>query len=83
MQVRFLCGEELGRVQCGGANKLEHVAMETICARFGDGVHHRPAEFSIFGVETVGNKPELFDRIEIGNQACTEVAALAHVASVN
>src|SRR5262249_12218043 len=41
------------------------------------------AELSVFGIEAVGNQPEFLDRVEVGNHASAEVAALADVAAVH
>jgi len=59
-------------IQRAIAQEPKSVAVKTVGARLGDGVHDRAAEFSIFGVEAVGDEAELFDRIEIGDQAGAE-----------
>jgi hypothetical protein len=41
--------------------------MKAVRARLGDGINNRAAKLPIFGVEAVGDQPELLDGIEIGN----------------
>ena len=70
-------------IHCVVAQKLEHVAVEAVGARLGDGIHHGAAELSVFRVKAVGDKTELLDGVEVRNQTCTEVSSLADVAPVH
>ena len=51
--------------------------MESIRTRFGNRVHDRATELSVFGVEAVRDKPKFFDRIKVRNQTGAQVAAFA------
>ncbi len=79
-----LVGEEvvLG-VQRVVAQEFERIAVETVRARLGDRVHYRAAEFSIFRVKAVGDKAELFHRIEIRNQPGSQISSFADVAAIH
>ena len=57
--------------------------MNAVGTRLGNRIHHRSAEFSVLSIKAVGDKAELLDRIEIGNQARTEVAPLADVSAIH
>ena len=62
--------------------ELEYIAVETVRARLGNGIHHCATELSIFRVEAVGDKPKFFDGIKIRNQASPQVSPLADVAAI-
>ncbi len=82
-QLGFDGCEEVGGIHRVVAQELEYIAVEAVRARLGDGVHHRAAELSVFGIEAVGDKAKLLDRIKIWNQPRAQVAALADIAPVH
>ncbi len=75
--------EEIGGIQLVVAQELEYISMDSVGARLGDGVQHRSAEFSVFGVEAVGDKTKFLDGVKIRHQPGAQVAALAYIASVH
>ena len=70
-------------IQLVVAQELEDVPVKAVGAGLGDGIDHRTAEFSVFGIEAVGNQAELLDGIQVGNQSCAEVTSLADVSAVH
>ena len=70
-------------IQRAIAQEPKSVAVKTVGARLGDGVHDRAAEFSVFGVEAVGDQSKFLDRVQVGNQAGAQVASFTHVPAVH
>ncbi len=64
------------------AQEVENIAVETVRARLGDGVHHRAAEFSVFRVKAVGDQTKFFDGIKIRNQASPQISSFADIAAI-
>ncbi len=54
------------RIQIGVAEEFEDVAMEGVGPGFRDDVHDCAGVAAIFGVEGIGENPELFNRIRTG-----------------
>src|SRR5258708_32749456 len=65
------------------AQEFNDVTVKVVGAGLGDGIHYRAPEFSVFGVNTVGDQPKFLDGIQVGNQSGTHVAAFADVAAVH
>lgn len=65
------------------AQKLESVAMEPVASSLGDHGDDAAVIVSIFGVEVVGQHPELIDRIEVRNDGCAAVHVLLHIDPVH
>ena len=57
--------------------------MELIGPGFGHDIDDPAAVVAVFGVEVVGQDPELGDRIEIGHDRRAAVHQLLHVAAVD
>ncbi len=56
--------------------------MDAVASTLGNGVHDGPAESSIFSVETIGDQPELLNRIQIGLNAGLKIGGARHIASI-
>ena len=65
------------------ADELEPIPVNAVGAGLGDRVHHRTAEFSVFGIKAVGDQPEFFDGVEVGDQPGAQVASLADIAAIH
>src|SRR5204863_5120786 len=52
---RGLVVEEVVRVEFVIADKLEHVSVNPVGSRLGDRIHDRAAEFTVLGIEAVGD----------------------------
>ena len=56
----------VARVHSGKAQKLEGDAVKVIGAGFGDEIDHTAAVVTIFGIEVIGEDPELSNGVEVG-----------------
>src|SRR5579862_1796090 len=82
-QLRLAGCEEVPRIHRVVTQELKDIAVEAVGTRLGDGVHHGAAEFSVFRVKAVGDKPEFLDGIEVRNQSRAQVAPFADVAAID
>src|SRR4029077_12114898 len=75
--------EEVACIEFVVAQELEGVAVNAIGAGLGYRVHHRAAEFSVFGVKAIGDEAKFLDGVQIGNQSGAQIASLPHVPAVH
>jgi len=70
-------------IQRGIAEELKGAAMKRVASRFADDRDYAAIVVPILGIEVAGQHPELFDRIQVGNDRCPAVHGLLNIDSVH
>ncbi len=73
----------IARIEIRVAQKFKDIAVEHVAAGLGDDVDLAATVFAIFGVEIVGENPELGDGVEIGNNSGAHVDVFLHVTAIH
>src|ERR1700722_6244986 len=75
--------EEAARIEVAVAEEIERAAVKAVGPRLGDGVHDSATKASVFRIEGIGDEAEFGNRIEVGDDGCSEVHALVYIAAID